>query len=348
MIAVEYLRDLRKVSADDTLSDLLARAAAPFDRTEWWERLQRYCDLDPIFVVARGRDGLALLPLQTQGDSLSALANWYTFRWKPLITPGANPAPLLEAIARDLGRRTWRVSLPLLPEEDGTGSSLTRAFRRAGWITRCVSHDSNHILRVMGRSYADYVAGRPGPLRTTLRRKSGRVGCVVHTRFTEEVWSAYEAIYRDSWKPEEGSPDFLRAFAEAESCEGRLRLGIATIDGEPAAAQLWTVENGTAYIHKLAHRETARKASPGTILSAALFAHVMDHDRVDLIDFGTGNDAYKADWMEDVRPRYHLVALRTTSPRTWWHLARAASARLAKPGRRRLARLRLARRASPR
>ena len=343
VIAVEYLRDLRKAPADDMLSDLLARAAAPFDRAEWWERLQRYCDLDPLYAVARGRDGMALLPLQIEGDGLSALANWYTFRWKPLITPGTNPAPLLEAIARDLTRRTWRVSLSCLPEEDGTGSALTRAFRRTGWITRCVSHDSNHILRVAGRSYADYLTSLPGTLRTTLRRKSGRVDCVVHTAFSEDRWAAYESIYGDSWKPEEGSPEFLRAFAMAEAREGRLRLGLATIEGEPVAAQLWTVEHGTAYIHKLAHREAARNASPGTILSAALFAHVIDEDRVNLIDFGTGNDAYKADWMEDVRPRSRLVALRTSSPRTWWHLVQTASARIAHRTRRYSSSLRLAR-----
>ena len=338
MIAVEYLRDLRKASADDMLSDLLSRAAAPFDRTEWWERMRRYCDLDPLYVLARGGDGLALFALQAEGDTLSALANWYTFRWRPLVTPGANPGPMFEAIAHDLARRTWRVSLPSLPEEDGTGSMLTQAFRRAGWITRCVSHDSNHILRVAGRSYADYLAGLPGPLRTTLRRKSNKVACTVHTAFDEHAWAAYEAIYHDSWKPEEGSPDFLRAFALAEGGAGRLRLGIATMEGEPVAAQLWTVEDGTAYIHKLAHRESARAGSPGTVLSAALFAHVIDHDEVSLVDFGTGNDPYKRDWMEDVRPRYHLEALRVSSLRTWLHLARQGGAALSRPFRHRLAR----------
>ena len=94
------------------------------------------------------------------------------------------------------------------------------------------------------------------------------------------------------------------------------------------------MESGTAYIHKLAHRERARAASPGTVLSAALFAQVIDQDKVALVDFGTGNDAYKQDWMEDVRPRYRLEALRPYSPRTWGYLIRkclaAARGRLAR------------------
>lgn len=339
MTAVEYLDDLRKAPADDMLSDLLSGARAPFDRTEWWERLRRYCDMTPHYIVARSASGLALLPMQESDGTLSSLVNWYTFRWRPLVTPGADAAVLYEAIARDLATRCWRVSLSCLPEEDGTGSMLTRAFRRAGWLTRCISHDSNHVLHLAGRSFADYLAGLPGPLRTTLKRKSGRVDCTIHHTFSETVWDSYVSIYKDSWKPEEGSPDFLRAFAQAEGAAGRLRLGLAMIDNEPVAAQLWTVESGTAYIHKLAHRESARTASPGTVLSAALFAHVIDHDHVDLVDFGTGNDAYKQDWMEDVRPRYQLEALRMSSPQTWLHLIRRSAAAI---------RARLARLVSPR
>src|SRR3546814_11418082 len=67
-----------------------------------------------------------------------------------------------------------------------------------------------------------------------------------------------------SWKPEEGHPALLRAFAEAEGAGGRLRMGIARIEGVPVAAQYWTVEDGTAFIHKLAHVEDSLQASPGT------------------------------------------------------------------------------------
>ena len=87
---------------------------------------------------------------------------------------------------------------------------------------------------------------------------------------------------------------------------GALRLGLAYIDGKPVAAQFWTSENGTALIHKLAHDERHMHASPGTLLSAALFQHVIDVDKVDVIDFGTGSDAYKREWMEEVRERFRL------------------------------------------
>ena len=46
--------------------------------------------------------------------------------------------------------------------------------------------------------------------------------------------------------------------------------------------------------------------SPGTQLSAAMFAYVLDRDRPALIDYGTGDDAYKADWMDRRRQLWRL------------------------------------------
>jgi hypothetical protein len=214
------------------------------------------------------------------------------------------------------------VVLSKLADEDGTATRLERAFRRAGWIVLREPCDSNHVLPVAGRSYADYLAGRPGALRTTLKRKAKKVAVEVLTSFAGEAWEAYERVYGDSWKPEEGDPGLLRRFAEAEGAAGRLRLGLARHEGAVVAAQFWTVEDSTAYIHKLAHLESAKPLSAGTTLSAALFEHVIDRDRVEWVDFGTGDDPYKRDWMEQVRPRFRLTCLRRGDPRNWAKIAR--------------------------
>ncbi|MGQ3178824.1 MAG: GNAT family N-acetyltransferase, partial [Blastomonas fulva] len=87
--------------------------------------------------------------------------------------------------------------------------------------------------------------------------------------------------------------------------------------------------NGTAYIHKLAHDERHIQASPGTLLTHALFSHVIDTDHVDLVDFGTGSDPYKRDWMEDVRPRYRLEMMWPKAPLAWPYLAKHRMAGLA-------------------
>src|SRR5690606_37173119 len=121
-----------------------------------------------------------------------------------------------------------------------------------------------------------------GALKNTVKRKAkkGIVDLALLSAFDAEAWAAYETIYAASWKPEEGDAALLRAFAESESARGTFRMGLAGIEHQPVAAQFWTVEDGTAFIHKLAHVEDSLKASPGTLLSAALFRHVIEVDGV--------------------------------------------------------------------
>jgi len=301
----------------------------PFDRLAWWQGLEEHCGIKPAFAVAREGDALAVLPLTGGEGHFSALSNWYTFRFRPLVTPGADR--LLAALAGDLKERARRVTLTGLPDEDGMATRTEAAFRQAGWIVLREQCDTNHILEVGGRGYGAYIAGRPGALRTTLKRKSGKVDVQVLTRFDGEAWSAYEEIYAESWKPEEGSPAFLHAFAQAEAAAGRLRLGIARPAGgtDAIAAQMWTVEGNTAFIHKLAHREAAKALSPGSVLTAALFRHVIEKDNVTLVDFGTGDDPYKRDWMESTRPRFRLDMFRPMALRNWPFFAKFGLRRLA-------------------
>jgi len=329
VVNVDYHDDLKEVQSDAALSRLLSAEmqAAPFDRLEWFQLLAEHCDIKPRFAVARNGVGSAVLPLTGTGGHLTQASNWYTFRYRPIVTPEA--PGLLLALARDLPRQARRVTLTGLPSEDA--DRVASAFRQAGWLVRRQQSDVNHMLTLEGRDYAAYLADRPGKLRTTLKRKSGKVACQVLTHFDETVWAAYEDIYAESWKPEEGSPAFLRAFAQAESEAGRLRLAIAhnPEGGRAIAAQMWTVEGGTAFIHKLAHRESAKPLSPGSVLSAALFRHVIDIDKVAMVDFGTGDDPYKRDWMEEVRSRWRLDLLRPQAPGNWPVLAREALRSLA-------------------
>ena len=332
MIAVTYHADVNEVQGDAALARLLSAPAqtAPFDRLAWWHGLAAHCGVRALLAVARDGADIAVLPLAQADGGLVALANYYSFWTRPIVSPGGNFDALLGAIARDLARRGPRVTLAPLPQADGT--TLARAFRRAGWLVDLTVSDTNHYLDVEARSYAQYLATRPGALRTTLRRKAGKLASAVHRGFSPEAWAQYDAVYRASWKPQEGSPEFLRAFAEAEGAAGRLRLGIALAGDTPVAAQLWTVESGTAFIHKLAYAEVAKPLSPGTALSAAMFAHVIDIDRIATVDFGTGDDAYKRDWMEAARPRVRLTALRPENPRNWPQIARIAARRLAGRG----------------
>ncbi|WP_298195146.1 GNAT family N-acetyltransferase [Novosphingobium sp.] len=323
-----YHADLREAQADPALAALLGRSpvSAPFDRLDWLALLAEHClpGTPCKLAIARDGDALAVLPFREGPEGAGPLGTWYSFFVRPLLNDRAKAPMLLEGLARSLAP-IGAIALAPMPEAEA--GALASAMRTAGWIGIAEPCDTNHILELGGRSFAEYWAGRPGQLRETVRRKTarGRVSLRIETTFNADDWAAYEAIYAKSWKPEEGNPAFLRAFAEAEGAAGALRMGIAEIEGEPVAAQFWTVEGGTAWIHKLAHDEAHRAHSPGTLLTAALFRHVIDEDHVHTVDFGTGDDPYKRDWMEAQRPRFALQFYRPAAVGHWPALARLAA-----------------------
>ena len=306
-------------------------ASSPFDRPEWFGLLASRSD--PVVALARDGEAMGALALTFANGRLEPLRNWYSFTWRQLVASGQRGDLMLETMARGLRTRTHRVTLWPVPDEDGSATRLTRAFSRAGWSVRCMPCDENHVLPVGGRAFAEYWSTRPGRMRTTLKRKAKKVEVEILTRFDPAFWEAYETIYDESWKPAEGDKALLRRFAEDEGQAGRIRLALARHEGIPVAAQFWTVENDVAYIHKLAHSEAHASLSAGTTLTAALFERVIDTDRVEMVDFGTGSDSYKSDWMEQVRPRFMIDCLDAKQVRAWPPLAK----RLLRPQSRRLA-----------
>ena len=283
-----------------------------------------------MLVVGQSRQRTVALPLMKGPKGLESLVNWFSFTWQPLGRDDEWADEVLAEIAADLRGQAHRIDLSPVPSDGGVAERLEAAFRAAGWFVFREQCDENHVLHVDGRSFAEYWAYRPGRMRTTHKRKAGKVEVNILSSFQEDTWQVYQDIYSASWKPEEERADLLEAFARAEGERGHLRLGLAYAEGKPVAAQFWTVENGTAYIHKLAHVEGAETISAGTTLTAAMFEHVIDTDRVSLVDFGTGSDAYKRDWMENTRPRYLLTCIDWRRPTAWPALGKRLLRRLAR------------------
>lgn len=274
-----------------------------FDRAEWFQRIWTHCQPAdrPLIIRARTEGSDAWLFLAETGGVGVGLASWYTLAFRPVITGTPSDVAsnaLLVAAARRLRPLLSSITLDHVPEADA--DLLRKGFQRAGWIGQVTPQTANWSIDVTGKSFAEFWAERPGQLRSTTKRKAAKapLEIAIHDRFDEAAWEDYAEIYADSWKPDEGSLSFVRAMAEDEGVAGALRMGIAKFEGRAIAAQLWTVDHGIAIIHKLAHREDVAELSPGTILSKAMFEHVIDQDRVSLIDFGTGDDRYKADWMD--------------------------------------------------
>lgn len=327
---VEPFDDLEAVARD--AGGALERGAQPclFDRLDWFRLVQRHTPPPGRLLVLRAREdeSRSWLFLCVAGGRAEALVNWYSLRFGVVRKGSSLHPPLVQAL-RELGIGAIELQ-PLAP-----GDPIAAALRAAGWLVRTAPSTVTWRMKTAGMSFEAYWAARPARLRNTAERKgkAAALDIVIHDRFDQAAWSAYEEVYQASWKPSEGSPAFLRALAEMEGSAGTLRLGIARHEDRPVAAQMWLIEDKVATIHKLAYAEDAKALSPGTLLSMAMFRRALDTDQVEAIDFGLGDDAYKADWIGGRTPMERLVAYDLRRPRGLLALGRDAAAKLVGSGR---------------
>lgn len=329
----ELSTDLEGASVDPTGQLDRAARSSLFDRRDWFRLLLRHGGGTPLIARVASEGVLAWLFLRREGDRAESLSNWYSFAFHPIFAGSPDESRkliMLVALFRRLRALRPRLSiLRMEPVPNADLALITAALERSGWHVRSYQSSVSWTADVSGQSFAEFWAARPGELRSTFKRKAAKLDYQVeiHTDFDDDSWTSYEEVYAASWKPEEGAPNLLRDLAQAEGAAGKLRLGILTNEGRPVAAQFWTVENDRALIHKLAYREDAREQSPGTLLSEAMFRHVIDNDRVSVIDFGTGDDGYKAAWMDRSTPLWRIEAF---NPATMAGLYRALRARIAR------------------
>ena len=315
-VGVELFDDWEAVARDS--AGALDAGPCLFGRLGWFRLLAAHCPPPGRLLAARAREGdrAAWLLMAADGRRARAYANWYSLRFG-LIGDEALAAPIAAALR---GRLSAVELAPL-----ATPEPLAAAFRRAGWFVFVRPAAISWQAATGGSDFAAYWAARPSRLRRSAERKARAAGLdiEIHRRFDPAAWADYEAVYRASWKPAEGSLPFLRALAETEGSAGRLRLGIARLDAGALAAQLWLVEGGIATIHKLAYREESARLSPGTVLGMAMFRAAIDDDRVERIDYGLGDEPYKAEWMDE---RHMLWRIEAFDPRTPAGLAGAVRA----------------------
>lgn len=261
---------------------------------------------------------LAILPLiKNIGKTGYSLKHRYTSLYS-LVLAKDHQDDILACLVQGL------IQLPLnalllepVADNDSNINSLLERLKAVGFHCSYDFRFYNWILRVQGQSYVDYMAARPATLRNTLsrkRRKLEREHKHTFRLFTgDEVphaMSDYHTVYNASWKANEQYEYFVDNMVAGFSKRGWTRLAILYINGLPAAAQLWFVCHGKASIFRLSYDKAWKQYSPGSILTCFLMEYVIDIDKVDEIDFLTGNDTYKQDWMSERRERFVLSCVK--------------------------------------
>lgn len=257
---------------------------------------------------------------------LLSITNYYSSLYGPVFSEKCfEREAAIRALVRHLVTESkgWDIlRLQPMQHEAPDFGVMAQAFRDARMPAQEYFCFGNWYLRTGGRSFQEYFKSLPSVTQNTVQRKSRKFE--KSGRGTTEVISsngpalenaidAYDRVYRSSWKVPEPFPKFVPGLIRLCAQKGWLRLGIVRVDGEPAAAQLWIVNGGTAAIYKLAYDERYSDLSVGTILTAKLMEYVFDIDQVAEVDYLTGDDPYKQHWMSNRRERWGLLAFNTRS-----------------------------------
>ena len=318
---------------DETSADL-------FQTWAWFANLDQF-GKPPGFrsacVLVEDDAGAArwCLPLAVQavstaavfGPAVGALTTYYSSLFGPIGTANQYKVEDCRAALKALRAQGWAADVLDLQPLDKGGAfchAMTTALRAEGYIVDSYFCFGNWHLPCAGVRFEPYYASLPSRVRNTIQRhrkkldKQGTWSIEVHSEpgaAMEAAIDLFIRVYNRSWKVPEPFPEFVPGLCRTAAREGWLRLGVLCIGEAPAAAQLWLVRDGKALIYKLAYDEAYSQFSPGSVLSCELFRRMLDDEQVVDVDYLTGDDQYKQDWMRERRERHGIVAFRRASIR---------------------------------
>ena len=316
--------DALPTSAEDLFAQT-ARDSIFFSRP-WFENLHQHAPAQHqrlrLACVLDDQQVMAILLLEMRSEQhWYALSNLYSSLYTLLLTDDAQQE-VVDCLALGLSRLPF-ASLRLEPiaEDDPQMHRFEQAIRALGIACHRRFRFYNWVHQTHGQTFADYLQARPARLRNTLARKQRKLAREYNYTirlFTDQdlqlALQDYDTVYQKSWKANELYGEFIQGLAYRLAEQGWLRLAILYINNQPVAAQFWFVVHGRASIFKLVYDQQWAHYSPGSILSRYLMAQVIDNEQVSEIDFLTGNDAYKQDWMSERRERYVLHCIKQTEP----------------------------------
>jgi hypothetical protein len=226
-----------------------------------------------------------------------------------LIAPGADASVTAFILGRTVSQEFRRhpvIGFDSLDLARIETAGFIAGLKRPGRALLRYAHFGRWREDVTDRPFADYMAARGGALREVVRRKGARlqregaaltmIGADADDETVEQGIAAYETVYAASWKEPEPFPDFQPALMRNLARAGWLRLALCHVGGKPVAAQLWALVGGTATVLKLAHDQAFDAHSPGTVLTHFAIGRMMERETVQTLDFGRGDDPYKAGW----------------------------------------------------
>jgi CelD/BcsL family acetyltransferase involved in cellulose biosynthesis len=318
--------------------DLVAasHAATPFVSHPWLCLWWRHFGRGQEFVAPVVRDGETLLagvplalrracgttvaeivgtgPVPTRGMGLADKADLVVRRDAPAAWPR------LAGVVTRLLERVAVLDLKGLDEGSPTPSRLTPCAPRPGSVRTLARSVSPYL--VLPASWDEYLGSRSGGFRKHLRkyrRLLEQAGAMEIVRLEPdqplEAWlSEVVAVNQASWTAGRGTNLFrhprIRAFLldllRETARQGWLDLHVLRVGGRAVAYELCFDFAGRVFSYNSAYRRELGRASPGTLLTAAVIEAACRRGRTEY-DMLRGDEAYKARWSDRRRGELQLL-----------------------------------------
>lgn len=309
-----------------------------FHSGEWWEHFERHGvpagDRLRMFVAEDdGHRAIALFPaIFSRLYAVHPRARLLHFMgpegmpYEPILAPGC-PDPgdaidnVIEFVRKD--RRQYDVLRfsPLGPDSPFL-ARLIRALRERRYGIQSYQIHGDRYETTVGQSSMDYLTARPMQLRERLGStgrmlfESGRASFALirEPADVDRAWMGCERILTESNEQIAEFPGYLPGLMRIAAKAGVMRLGMLTLDGQPAAMQLWVIVGKAA--HCLRISQLRRIDLPlDDMLTERITPYLIDEDRVVELDFGYIVEYFAADWAPRTRQRIGIIAFNLSTRR---------------------------------
>jgi len=275
--------------------------------------------------VIENESVLAILPIMTRENGYwHSFSNYNSSLFNLLLADDnqGNQQKIICCLVEGLNQLPFvQLKLEPIAEDDSNMKNLQRVMEALDYTCLHSYRFVNWFHPTKNQSYQSYMANLSGKVRNTVARKQRKLerehGYEIRLFIDDDLSQAmadYNAIYFESWKGTERFAGFVEGLVRSLAKPGWLRFAILYIDDKPIAAQIWFVAHGKANIFRLVYDLSWKQYSPGSILTRYLMQYVIDVDKVDEIDFLTGNEPYKKDWMSQSRKRWAMICAKNLEP----------------------------------
>jgi CelD/BcsL family acetyltransferase involved in cellulose biosynthesis len=275
-----------------------------------------------LLANAEGSDLTGVAPLVLHGSTLELAAG------REVSEPGEllySSEQALEQLAREIADLKRPLLLRRLPAGSATVAALGEALGRRAKIQ--LGEAEGHPAIALDERWQEPGGGLSSSRRSSLRRarrkaeKLGEVGVELLSPAPAEVDALLDlafAVEARSWKGKAGTGTaialvpameaFFRDFAKRIAADGKLRLDLLRLDGEPVAMQLGMAWRNRHWLFKIGYDESFASASPGQILvgesvAAAARAGLESYELLG------SRDAWTDVWTKDVNECVKVLAL---------------------------------------